>query len=156
MIATKDSVIIEELSRRIVSSADILKYIRAGNATFTLRSVQTGKRYTYKVTQVYDRFNKKLKKSGFYWVALMSGPDNENSFTPIGTLSGSHFTEGRRATMQMQSVAAFDFTWKYLSNNLELTDKIEFWHSGRCGHCGKKLTVPESIALGIGPICAGK
>lgn len=28
--------------------------------------------------------------------------------------------------------------------------------SGTCGCCGKKLTTPESIALGIGPICAGK
>lgn len=27
---------------------------------------------------------------------------------------------------------------------------------GRCGHCGRTLTDPESIAAGIGPICAGK
>lgn len=28
--------------------------------------------------------------------------------------------------------------------------------SGKCGICGHKLTTPESIALGIGPICAGR
>lgn len=27
---------------------------------------------------------------------------------------------------------------------------------GRCGHCNRTLTDPESIARGIGPVCAGK
>jgi hypothetical protein len=28
------------------------------------------------------------------------------------------------------------------------------WHEGRCGRCGRKLTVPESIESGFGPECA--
>lgn len=28
--------------------------------------------------------------------------------------------------------------------------------SGSCGHCGRALSNPESLARGIGPICAGK
>ena len=28
---------------------------------------------------------------------------------------------------------------------------LEVWHEGRCGKCGRKLIVPESIARGIGP-----
>ena len=27
-------------------------------------------------------------------------------------------------------------------------------HSGCCGRCGRKLTVPESIDTGLGPVCA--
>jgi len=30
---------------------------------------------------------------------------------------------------------------------------LEIWHEGRCGRCNRKLTVPASIALGIGPEC---
>jgi hypothetical protein len=156
--AEKEKVIIEELSRRIVTSADIVKYIKAGNATFTLRSVQTGKRFTYKVSAVKDRKDPKKKIAGFFFVALMTGPDNEASFTYLGTLSGSHFSLTRKSRLPItsQPVAAFDFTWKYLLSHTTLSEQIEFWHSGRCGHCGKKLTVPESIELGIGPICANK
>lgn len=32
---------------------------------------------------------------------------------------------------------------------------LEVWHEGRCGRCGRALTVPESIASGIGPVCEG-
>ena len=31
---------------------------------------------------------------------------------------------------------------------------LEVWHEGRCGRCNRALTVPESIASGIGPECA--
>jgi hypothetical protein len=33
---------------------------------------------------------------------------------------------------------------------------VEFWHEGKCCRCGRKLTVPASIASGIGPECATK
>jgi hypothetical protein len=29
----------------------------------------------------------------------------------------------------------------------------EFRHEGRCGRCGRTLTVPESIDSGFGPEC---
>ena len=31
--------------------------------------------------------------------------------------------------------------------------KADGWHEGRCGRCGRKLTVPESIEAGYGPEC---
>jgi hypothetical protein len=30
---------------------------------------------------------------------------------------------------------------------------LEVWHEGRCGRCGRALTVPESVERGIGPEC---
>jgi hypothetical protein len=159
MMATKEGAVIEELSRRIVPSADIIKYITAGRATFTLRSVQTQKRYTYKVSAMTDGYGKNKKKvPGRFFVALLTGPDNEGSFTNIGRLVNGKYMMVPRCHMPAFKTpsAAFGYTWNYLNSNPSLTDLIEFWHSGRCGHCGKKLTVPESIALGIGPICASK
>jgi hypothetical protein len=146
--------IIEELERRILPSKDILRYILAGRATFTLRSVVSSTRYTYKVSKCKNS----KEFSPFYFVSLMTGPDNEGDFTYLGTLSGSHFslTHKSRLPITATPVAAFKFFWLWLHNKPELTENIEFWHSGRCGRCGKKLTVPESIALGLGPECAGK
>jgi len=33
-------------------------------------------------------------------------------------------------------------------------NQLRFYHEGRCGKCARVLTVPESIILGIGPVCA--
>jgi hypothetical protein len=37
-----------------------------------------------------------------------------------------------------------------------LPDFVEVWHEGFCGKCGKRLTVPNSIEIGIGPDCIKK
>ena len=35
-------------------------------------------------------------------------------------------------------------------------ETVQVWHEGRCGKCGRKLTVPESLTSGLGPECAGR
>ena len=48
----------------------------------------------------------------------------------------------------------FFWLWNVkLANDKALGEGVEFWHEGRCGCCGKLLTVPESINAGYGPIC---
>ncbi len=47
------------------------------------------------------------------------------------------------------------WTWDRLVNKgLDLPDVIEVWHEGGCKCCGRTLTVPASIELGMGEICA--
>lgn len=33
---------------------------------------------------------------------------------------------------------------------------LQIFHEGRCGRCGRVLTVPESVETGFGPECAGR
>jgi hypothetical protein len=33
-------------------------------------------------------------------------------------------------------------------------NRLRFYHEGRCGKCARVLTVPASIELGLGPVCA--
>ena len=47
---------------------------------------------------------------------------------------------------------AFAWTLRHLGPDCP----IEIWHEGSCGACGRPLTDPESIAIGLGPICRGK
>jgi len=43
------------------------------------------------------------------------------------------------------------------NNTQPLIDKgFALHHEGKCGRCGRKLTVPLSIETGIGPECASK
>jgi hypothetical protein len=34
--------------------------------------------------------------------------------------------------------------------------ELAVYHEGRCGACGRRLTTPESISSGLGPVCAGR
>ena len=46
--------------------------------------------------------------------------------------------------------------FNYIVNKLQsnnLPDFIEIYHDGRCGKCGRQLTVPASIETGFGPEC---
>src|ERR1019366_4832357 len=49
-------------------------------------------------------------------------------------------------------VLAWNYLWDRVLRGL-LPANLEVWHEGKCGRCGRKLTVPESIERGIGPEC---
>jgi len=52
------------------------------------------------------------------------------------------------------SLKAFGWFWTMLTARLPFPAPFEFWHAGRCGRCGRLLTDPVSISLGVGPKCA--
>ena len=136
-----------EHSHKITAAADASRFALAGKATFTIVSKATGVRFTYKVKQAKDSPN-------LYFVQAMTGPDNESSFSYIGTLRDGFWAHGRKSKIsaEAQSVRAFAWAWANIHQG-KLPDVMEFWHEGKCGRCNRKLTVPESIANGIGPEC---
>ena len=130
------------------------RFLYAGNATFTLRSKKTGTRFTYKVSH---------KKGGdVSFVSLLTGPDNRNDFRYLGLLPDDRAGEVRWigkgkscASHDAPSAKAFRYFLDYVWGRND-GKGLEVWHEGRCGRCGRKLTVPESIATGLGPECADK
>jgi len=132
---------------QIMDPMDMLAYVLAGNAVFTVRGKK--ERYTYKVRKSDD--------GRVYFVAVMTGPDNETDYVYAGVIRDKRFELTKKSKMDFNtpSVRAFVWFWKNLRDQKgdELA-KVEFWHEGRCGRCGRKLTVPASIARGIGPECA--
>jgi hypothetical protein len=139
---------------RITKAQDAVAFITAGNAYFTLRSTVTGVRYTYRVNPPKDQDTRWGKK---YFVALLSGPDNTADYTYLGMLQDNVFrlTRASKMTADSKPVVAFKWTWERLVMGV-FPKGLEVWHEGRCGRCGRKLTVPESVEAGIGPECAGK
>lgn len=111
-------------------------FIFAGKSIFTLRSVPTGKHYTYRVD----------KGKKYFFVSVRHGDD----FLSIGAI-------------RIDDMKAFpawgskDFAPSMKGLNWFLShldsDQIEFFHMGRCAACGLALTNPESIETGYGPVC---
>jgi hypothetical protein len=152
----------ETIAGQLKTAASALQYILAGNAYFTLRSAVSGIRYTFRVSKPKEfstlAFNKKTgTKSDVRFVSLLAGPENNDDYVYLGIIEKGAFRLTKASSMLPDSVPVKAITWtiRQLSKGT-LPPALEIWHSGRCGRCGRMLTVPESIADGIGPECASK
>lgn len=134
----------------MTSAQDVLMFATAGNARLTIVSKATGARFTYRLRSSED--------GKVTFVGLLTGSDNESAFTYIGVIKGESRTYTRTAKVKISedapSIKAFTFFWRHLIERQHLHEGLEVWHEGRCGRCARVLTVPESIARGIGPDCA--
>lgn len=133
-------------------AATAINFITAGNARVTLRSARTGTRYTYRVRAEEEKPGS--PRPGYY-VDLLKGRDNRADYTYIGMLRAGVFftTKATRHLEQAAFVRAFVYVMKHLKAG-HIPPHAEVWHESRCGVCGRPLTVPSSIATGIGPECS--
>ena len=127
--------------------SDPVAFIFAGNATFTLVSVKTQVRYTYKLQKSDD--------GRVFFVRVLTGPENTTDFRYAGFFPADKRTSIVRGAKGMDPSAPSlkALAW-YLAH--VGSPHVEVWHQGTCGRCGRALTVPESIASGIGPVCEGR
>jgi len=136
----------------IEDAAGALAFLYGGRARFTLKSLSTGKRYTYRVSKAKDR-------DDMFFVSLLTGPDNGSDYEYIGFLKTgggiSMMIAGRKGNPNHPAYKALDWALDGLSRGI-MPAKLEFWHEGRCARCAKVLTDPVSIERGLGPECAGK
>jgi hypothetical protein len=135
-----------------LETADVCKkFCLAGNATVTLVSRVSQTRYTYRVRLSED---KKM-----YFVSLLTGESNEASYSYLGHIFSDQlvYWHGRKSKIGQDATSAKAFAWFWaMLMKGKLPDQLEVWHEDTCGRCGRKLTVPESIAHGFGPECYGK
>jgi uncharacterized protein DUF6011 len=130
-----------------VTPANLQQFMLAGNSTFTVRSGNTGTRFTFKI--------RKPKPESPHFVSVLSGSDNENAYQFVGTIfANGTYSHGTRSKVSPEAPSAKAARWivERVIAGRELTN-CELWHEGRCGRCGRKLTVPESIESGLGPEC---
>lgn len=134
---------------RLVENRDILRYVLAGKAIFTIKSLKTGRRYTYKVTQPN-------KSKHFFFISYLGGNNNEAHYRYMCVITEQDklkLTKKSKVTKQSLVYVAFEYVHKRIRTPRPLPEIVEFWHEGSCGVCGRRLTVPDSIKTGIGPIC---
>lgn len=127
-----------------------IQFIKAGKAIFTVRNDKTGNRYTFLV--------RKAENADIWFVNVLSGPDNENSYNYLGCIFNNDnfvLTKKSRFNDKCIQFRVFSWLWSALKNDL-LPECVKIFHEGRCGRCGRVLTVPESIESGFGPECISK
>jgi hypothetical protein len=144
------------------------KFFTAGNCTFTVKVPACfcekhgcNLHYTYKIEQSEpsDKYPKPA-----HFVKLLSGPDNTADYKYLGILN----PETGEVRLTAKS-CAHDTAWsvrivrRVLAQIFEgegmagiLKHGWDVHHEGKCGRCGRPLTVPESLELGIGPDCANQ
>lgn len=132
-----------------------LEFITAGKAIFTLRSIESGNRFTYKVMTPPDVSK---ENAHVLWLMVLTGCNNESDYTYAGCLRKNNdqweYRAGKtKIKPTAPSLVAFTFVFGRLLKGAVM-NKLEIWHEGKCCRCGRKLTTPESVANGIGPECA--
>jgi len=137
------------LKGQLSTVESICRFMFAGKATITLRSLKSGARFTYRIKESDD--------GKCHFVSLLHGPDNEGDFIYLGHFRGGSYSHGRKSTVGINAPGSRAFEW-FAANLLKnvLPANLEVWHEGKCGHCGHKLTVPESCLTGFGPDCSEK
>jgi hypothetical protein len=138
-------------------------FLFAGKATITLVSRVTGKRFTYKVRVKKSDLGKTTTDQVTYFLNLLRGPDNTADFTYMGVVRNNpprFFWTAASGKVSREAPAYKALLWMLDAMAHErqgvLGRTLEIWHEGRCGCCGKLLTVPESIASGLGPVCEAR
>lgn len=138
---------------QIQDASQAKRFMFAGNSRVTLVSLKTGVRYTYKIQKADD-------KPDFFFVSLLTGSDNESDYSYIGLVQGHTFRTTAKSKLGADSAPVAGFAWAMRGLLLcavpQIPRELQVWHEGRCGRCNRALTVPESIALGLGPECAGR
>ena len=152
-------------ARRPVQGAERQKaFALGGHATLTLVSKKTGGRFTFKITRADGDESDRP-----FFVGVLTGPDNGADYSYLGCLfprdratgrdyPTPRFSHGRKSTIGQgaPSAVAFRWLWSRVEAGQPVEPQAEFWHEGRCCRCNRALTDPESIAAGIGPVCAGR
>ena len=123
-------------------------YILAGKAVLIAHSLRTDKHFTYKVKATDNT------KTAFY-VSVNSG----ETYSYIGILKkgelywGFFSTKGSKVGKDSPSFKGFEFIIDRYVNSNKPHPEFRLSHSGRCACCGRELTEPESLKIGLGPIC---
>lgn len=132
------------------------QFVLAGSAIFTIETPE--RHYTFLVDKVEPTAN--FPKPAWF-VKLLTGPDNTGDYTYLGKLDD--FT-GQLILTGKSALPADAFPVRLLNRVLArvwtgdhkayMAHGYRTHHEGRCGKCGRRLTVPASINSGIGPECA--
>lgn len=136
-----------------MDSSTAKAFISAGKAIFTIENPD-GKYFTFKVTRMTDAADKLLDKA---FVSLLTGPENTKNYTYMGLLDmkTGAVTATRNSKISPDALSFKVAVWFLgrIWTGGAIPEGYNVHHEGRCGRCGRLLTVPTSIENGIGPEC---
>ena len=133
----------------IISSSALVSVIGAeknnSGADFTIKSLATGKDYTYAISR--SEFKGK-------WYTHIKVETGYLEFKRLGSyFNGKIYQKGQ--VVETPSAVAIGFVLKKVEEGkIEFLDaNVEVMHKGCCLRCGRTLTDAQSIERGLGPVC---
>ncbi len=151
--------VVAEVAQAVGSGAPEVgrTFVLAGNAILTLQGSET--RYTFRVQQGKPREGDQPDRSQPYFLQLLTGPDNTADYQYVGIVDQSSGRVRMTRASRMTDTSAPVMAWNWTIGRM-FTGKsyapATVHHAGRCGRCGRLLTVPGSIETGFGPECSAK
>jgi hypothetical protein len=142
-----------------ISHSKALKFMRAGKAIMTIESKKTQKHFTFRFKTPKNVNEDTPIKDIPIWVSVLTNSDNETGYEFIGTIFGDKYFHSKKSRISTEalSVVSFNYWFKGLvTNNANRLNMLALYHAGHCMRCGRKLTTPESIELGVGPVCGSE
>ena len=135
-----------------ISSAALYTVInresKTNGAHFTIRSIKTGKDFTYKITR--SEFKEK-------WYTHVHVEVGYLEFVRLGTYSDGKITNKGNVVETPAALGIAFILEKVEMEKFELLDTLcDIFHLGKCLACGKTLTDSKSIEIGLGPKCRNK
>lgn len=148
-----------------IDNEKILSFMTAGKALITIVNTTTGNHFTYSIDAPSEETEKggiRIKhEADIRFVKVLTGPDNENDYRYAGFFK-KVFPNGWMLIHggQKSKIGLATQSWKALCwviNRVNhLPENVQVLHNGYCGRCGRLLTNPESLEIGIGPDCLEK
>ena len=128
------------------------------NGVYTIQNLTTGDHRTFNIrTQPHDATfapNRRI-------IALLDGPDNNSNYRGFGFVEDDGITVWNKYKGRNKK-SNFDWFALMIWHIATGQPCREFDHSkyklhleGKCIRCNRRLSTPNSIETGIGPICAG-
>lgn len=119
------------------------------NGTFTVVR-EDGVRNTLKLEDTFRENN-----LGEQVISYLGGPDNEHDYVSFAFVRGDQVSMFRKFgdNENLKNFAKMLLADKEEARKMGLAYARE---SSNCFVCGRKLTTPESIEAGIGPVCEGR
>lgn len=155
------------MSGRVTDLRVARQFFRPTGATLvTVVSGRTGSRFTYEIKPKESNLIAEGKPIGKVWfVDLLTGPNNRKDFSALAVLterSGRlcwHHAGASSISADAPSAQALRWVVQAIvdapdDRAASALAKIELWHEGKCARCGRRLSRPDSITLGMGPECA--
>jgi len=136
------------------------KFFSAGKAIFTVYN-SSGKHYTFKINHkkadpTKDEWQDKMP----FYIYILTGQDNENSYTYMGVYNSKkntvYTTPASKYNKDSDPIKVVNWGMRMVKEGDWNNPNVRGYgvkSKGRCARCGRPLTTPESIKIGIGPDC---
>ena len=140
----------------LLGSERVKNYVLGGNGVVTLTSDVSGEHHTYSFqTPNNNPYADKKFDDDVIFIRTLADSD---VWIYVGMYKGGRFKLTAKSNFKIDSptVKGIAYIFKMILNPDYADERMHLLHEGICCKCGRPLTNPESIELGIGPVCAEK